>query len=60
MSGEVADHAEWPSSLRCTRGVVLLALEVLEEGPDERRVEVGDVELARRVAGATRGERTPS
>ena len=35
------------------RGVVPVALEVIEERPDERRVELGDVELVRRAAGAT-------
>ena len=37
-------------------GVVPLALEVFEERRDERRVELGDVEPARRAAGATRRE----
>jgi len=33
-----------------------LLLEVLEERGDQRRVELGDVQLAGRLAGALRGE----
>ena len=48
-------HGDEPS-VSGPDGVVAFTLEVIEERTDERRVEVGEVELAGRLAGLPLGE----
>ena len=52
-------NSEWMAarrSLRVRDAVAALAFEVVQEGGDQRRVEMGDVELAGRLGGALGGE----